>query len=248
MWGLGSPDDQTIAVHLHAALARNSPPPCVENLGQMGFVSSQSVVQLLNELRAGHRPDRVVFYDGVNDTVAAFVYRQAGIHLAYDEIRQRVEASRFDNTPRRWTDLLAWSHVYRLSSRFVTPLVTGPPAGHADALVDSVITTYLENVRVVKSLAALYGFRAAFFWQPTLATGAKPLDDAERAIQQSEVTIPFARRVHARYVARASGLPDLHDLTAALDGETSLAYLDWHHTTPEANAVIARAIAGVLSR
>jgi len=247
VWGLGSPDDQTIPFHLQARLGSTPPAPCVENLGQLGYVSSQSVVELVSLLREGGRADRVVFYDGVNDTVAGFVYRQPGIHLAYDEIRQRVEAPRIDATPPRSTDLLAWSSVYRLVTRLL-PRRTAPAAdAHSDALVDGVVTTYLENVRLVKSLATTYGFRPAFFWQPTLATGAKPLNDAERAIQASEGTIPFARRVYARFVARTAGVADVHDLTGALDRERGLAYLDWHHTTPEANATIARAIAEVVA-
>jgi hypothetical protein len=221
----------------------------VVNFGQLGFVSTQGVVQLENELRQRDRPDVVIFYDGVNDTVSGSSSRRAGLHLAYEEIRRRVEAPRLHDTSPRWAELLSWSNLNRLISRLVTkaaPKARDEP--RPDSLVNAVVATYLENVRIVKSLATTYGFHAAFFWQPSLATGGKPLSGVERAIQEAEVSIPFARRVHARFRAQAAHDPDVHDLSTVLDQESALTYLDWHHTTPEANRTIARAIAEAVSR
>jgi hypothetical protein len=44
----------------------------------MGWVSTQSVIMLLRQLQHGNIPDVVVFYDGVNDTYAAYQQGFAG--------------------------------------------------------------------------------------------------------------------------------------------------------------------------
>jgi hypothetical protein len=39
------------------------------NFGESGFVSTQSVIQLMQELQSGNIPHLVIYYDGVNDTM-----------------------------------------------------------------------------------------------------------------------------------------------------------------------------------
>ena len=57
-----------------------------------------------------------------------------------------------------------------------------------------------------------------------------------------------ARVSTEKLVARLVPVHDVHDLTGVFDRTTSLIYLDWHHTTPEANALIAEAMARVIQR
>ena len=62
MWGTGSSDKGTIPSIYNQLTNKN-----VKNLGGAGWVSRQSLNQLLNLLGDGHKPSEVVFYDGVND-------------------------------------------------------------------------------------------------------------------------------------------------------------------------------------
>ncbi len=100
----------------------------------------------------------------------------------------------------------------------------------------------------MNSLAAEYGFRAFFFWQPSLAVGEKPLTDVERRIRERDTLVPFTQRVYARFRARAATVPGVHDLADVFAGDASLAYFDSHHTTPEANGTIGEAIGRVVAR
>lgn len=247
MWGAGAPDDQTIPSYLQRTLTPSlSRPICVVNFAQLGFTSTQAVVELENELRHRRRPNLVIFYDGVNDIVSAFAYSHAGLHLAYPEIRRRLESQQLDAPQPPLVDMLRWSYQYRLITQLLAkPVAAATNVARPDSLVEDVVATYLENVRIVESLAGAYGFRAIFFWQPTLAEGEKPLTDIERAIRDREPLVPFARRVYARI---RHDTPGVHNLADVFARTSSLTYFDWHHTTPEANQIIAEAIAHAVSK
>jgi hypothetical protein len=246
VWGMASRDEHTIPAHLQAILARTSSPPiCVVNFGQPGFVSTQSVIQLENEIRRGRHPGVAIFYEGANDIMSGFAYLRADAHFAFPEIRRRVEAQRLDAKRPSLIDMLAWSSQYRLAVRLLAkPAVAGLAGPRPDSLANDVVATYLANVKIVQSLARTYGFRAVFFWQPTLVTGTKKtLTDAERSITDGRLYVPFAQRVHSRFLGETDGIADVYDLTHVLDHETTTSYVDWHHTTPEANGTIAQAVA-----
>ena len=62
MWGTGSPDAQTIPAAYQRATGAQ-----VKNFGETGWAAHQGLNQLLKLYVEGHRPDIVIFYDGVND-------------------------------------------------------------------------------------------------------------------------------------------------------------------------------------
>lgn len=236
VWGLGSPDDETIPAYLQRLLSGGG---CVVNFGQLGFTSTQGVVQLESELRNGRRPNVVVFYDGVNDAVAAFSYQRPGLHMGLSEIREKLESPAF-------VSFVTSTNQYRLVRRMTARLAPALP--RSDAPVNGTVSGYLVNVEIVKALARAYGFRAVFFWQPNVLIGAKPLAEEERNARQHEWIAPFMRRVYTRFLDQSAGITDLYDLAGIFDHDTSVAYLDWHHTTPEANGKIAQTIASVIFR
>ena len=62
VWGAGSPDNQTIPSY-YAQSTKNK----VLNLGESAWTSRQSLNQLIDLLGDGHRPKRIIFYEGSND-------------------------------------------------------------------------------------------------------------------------------------------------------------------------------------
>ena len=251
VWGAGSPDGQTIPSYLQRLISRRrARPVCVTNFGQLGFTSTQGVIELTCELQHRARPDFVIFYDGVNDIVSAYGYLRAGLHLAYPEIRRRVESQRLDAPQSTLVeDLLLWSNQYRLIRRLLArPAVAPVSEPRPPSLAEDVVTTYLANVRLVTSLAKGYGFRVAFFWQPNLAVGEKPLTPSESQMRQNLTYGPFARQVHNRLVYQAVAAAGVHNLADVFSSYPGDAYIDWNHTTPEANQIIAAAIDGLALR
>jgi hypothetical protein len=64
MWGTGALDDGTIPSQFAAVSGISS-----QNFGEIGYTAHQSLMLLVQLLQDGHRPDVVVFYDGVNEVV-----------------------------------------------------------------------------------------------------------------------------------------------------------------------------------
>src|SRR5208337_749990 len=64
MWGVGARDDETIASWIQKLLDLRH--ACVEvtNMGQDGYVSTQEVLLLAEQIRRGNIPNLVIFFDG----------------------------------------------------------------------------------------------------------------------------------------------------------------------------------------
>jgi lysophospholipase L1-like esterase len=237
VWGGDAPDDGTIP----AALQRLMPEACVTNFGQIAYTSTQGVIQLETELRSGRRPSLVIFYDGVNDALAALATRRPGLHHGLEDVTTRFEQ------PISFRNLLLSSHLFNLV-RHGVHRGGGEIPPQPDTIVDATVSAYRVNVQIVQALARVFDFQPAFFWQPNLLTGRKPLTAEERKIPIDPELKSLFERIHARIHLLPQDVEGLHDLTSLLDLYPEHAYTDWHHLTPAANDRIGRAIARVIPR
>jgi lysophospholipase L1-like esterase len=242
VWGVGSPDWGTIPSYLTATLeARLGRPICMVNFGEHGFVSGQSVVQLIAELEAGNIPQLVVFYDGINDTYSAVLTGVAGTHYEIGRIRSRLEGQ-----PKPPT--LAWLQeraIYRLAALRSKP-APAPEVALTDDLAAGVVENYLSNYRIVSALAREYGFDYRFFWQPNLIVTHRALNREEDEMRGrfDPEAAAFIANVYARIHASCGAPRDnLYDLSEVFDLASIHPYVDWMHLTPEGNQRIAQAIA-----
>lgn len=261
-WGVGARDDFTIPSLIAKDLAARGLEVEVTNLAEIGYVSTQEVVALMLELRAGRRPDVVVFYDGLNDVTAAYQSGAAG--WPQNEVNRRREfADR--RRPGRLVaaGLRAWlldSATWRLAQAISGRLWRGPgpaldlpplapnPLGR-EALADAVLDTYRANRRLVGVLAREYGFGALFYWQPVLFT-REALDPFERGQREKWSAFePLFLATYRRARERVDEeCPAFHDLSRVLDREPGLVFIDFCHTTEAANARIAPRIADDVAR
>jgi lysophospholipase L1-like esterase len=243
MWGTGAPDHATIPACLQRRLASAVARPVeVVNLAERGYVSTQGLLRLILELRAGRVPDLAIFYDGFND-VAVGATGDFGGHYQ----RQRV-AGRLERPLRTW---LASS---RTATGFQALTRRRPGSDPRDAremsrLTDGIVGAYLQNRRMVEALSRQVGFSYAFFWQPALELGSKPLAPGEEAIRtgaRAELS-ELLRQVHGRIAEAAAAHPDLYDLAGVFDHQGSHLYVDAVHVTPTGNELVAAAMLEVLA-
>ena len=161
------------------------------NFGVPGRIFTQEILDLILQLRAGTRPDVVMFYDGINDVMATLQDGQAGLpqneaNRVEDFARgRRVVAENLGGLGNdvRATARAAASVLGRL--QFVRTIREGKPAPalkliSADSAVRSIVQMYAGNARVVEALAAAYGFEVVYVWQPTLLSTTKPLTAREK--------------------------------------------------------------------
>ena len=169
----------------------------VTNFGVPGHTFTLETLELLLELRAGARPDVVVFYDGINDVMATVQNRRAGApqnaaNRAEDFVRGRDLAA--EKPPGIANDLRTARRLFvsaLLRLQFVQRITEirrpGEPAPvPIDSLARSVVHLYSGNARIVEALAASYGFEPIYIWQPALLSTRKPLTPRETWLRRPQ--------------------------------------------------------------
>jgi lysophospholipase L1-like esterase len=248
MIGDGSPDWGTIPAYLQADLAGlGKRPVCTINFGEVGYVSTQEVIELIIQLQKGTVPDLVIFYDGINDVYAAYQSGQACVHTDLGSI-----ASLYNNQDIRPVDqMVKWlqnSSTFQLLNRLTAKLtetklsVTSyQTMGIAsESLANSIAKCYLANNEIVSALAREYGFDYAFFWQPVISIGNKPLTSDEQNMTMDPELVDLLSASYRIVENSAHEKKDLFYIANVFDGQSIEIWNDAMHVTPVGNQLIAQ--------
>jgi hypothetical protein len=250
MWGTAQRDDHTIpaeAARRLQALAGPGNRIEVTNFGESGYVTTQELIQLELELRAGNHPDVVVFYDGINDVGTTLQYGAAGIpqneskRVSEFAMGRAIDRTGFARGLRK--DLAAEGVLLREGFNqlevvdWVKSKKPAPPLTFisADSAARSTVRVYVENMRIVEALAKAYGFQAIYVWQPSIHSTPKPLtkyedrlvkriklDDFQNRTRETQLAIPPL--VDSAMAAIAPGR--FIDATSLFKGDTMSVFVD----------------------
>jgi len=244
LWGLGSPDWGTIPSSLAWLYEKAGRTVCVRNYGEDAWVSTQEVIALMLELkRAVRKPDLVVFYDGANDVYIPYQSGRVDVHMNFDFVRDELER---ENAIRSGgVRYLRQSNTGQLILTLATLLA--PPThstlfagANRGSLARAAVANYLQNIDLVEAMARHYGFEYAFFWQPLVFTGHKPLTLEEERIRGAKSGAPPEAWCHQVYeLMRLERRPNLFDLEDAFDKTRDSVFLNWCHITMNGNLIIA---------
>jgi lysophospholipase L1-like esterase len=269
MWGEGARDDDTIASWLQRMLSARHSCAVVTNFGQDGYVSTQEMLLLDEQIRKGTVPDLAIFYDGYNDANSAFVNDEAGV--TYDESARRREFNLGNLvTPVKWGQLAThWKIMLEVtvkeiaralsissfarhiaaklspdSYRNIDGVLVRIPVRESKAVKDSALESaaardYLANVKIIESLAANFSFRCAFYWQPWLGNKL-PLSAYER--QQMKDLLPMQEafmRSVRERVAEGDVNKEIHFLSDAFSNQAQPFFIDEVHISGQGNRLIA---------
>lgn len=253
VYGTGVPDWATLPSYLSRRL-NAAGPNCVTvaNFGVEGYVSNQELLQLLDELKAGLRPDIVVFYDGVNDASAAGPSPGApNAHFYFGTIKNRVEGSISGRL-----DFVRESYTMRTLEQIIRPLRPKPPSvlpvGELRAKAVATLDNYEANLKLARALSEALHFTLYCFWQPSLFYGQKPLVPFEKnvlAINSSEKNASNARwsiviaEAYQEAEHRAAQGGEFVFLGDLFDSVAEPIYIDEAHLGPRGNELVAQFIA-----
>lgn len=263
-FGDGARDDYTVPSWLQKIL--DDTPYCTEvtNFGQEGYVSSQELLLLLEQLRVKNTPDLVVFYDGINDSETAWLEGRAGV--TWDETVRKNEFNITNRYYRENRDRLYQTAFYifamdsslgrtaKLILKALSPkgfrLMKGKLIGSGLASEDGstadiklaadVIRNYLANRAIVEALARKFGYQELFYWQPTLFD--KPhLTPYERAMLRANADTfrPIIETVYTQ-MERIATQNGIMDISGIFHDATQPYYVDTFHLNEDGNRVIAQ--------
>jgi len=208
------------------------------------------VIARPRELQQGYRPDLVLFYDGVNDATSAL---PTGQPTATTNEVNRVREFNILQSPARLASALA-GNLIQNSALFRFAGSVGRRAGvgrvkEPKALAETelvglamgVVRGYVANLELVEGLGKAYGFRPVFVWQPDIFSKPKLVAfEAEEQAKYGWASSLF-KEIH-RQLEQSDALasdPGFLNLSGIFSETESLQFLDFCHTTEEANARIA---------
>jgi len=255
MWGTGSPEWSTIPAYLRTDFHDISGRPvCILNFGESGYVSTQSVIELVEQLHSGNIPDIVIFTDGSNDIYTGYQSGKSGVHENLGMIAARMERR---DQAGLGSQILESSILYglisdqvqRLSAPTTPKLLTYESAGvDRGKLSQEIVQTYLENCDIVRSMAQKHGFDYFFFWPPHISVGKKALTDEEKALLRG-IDPSLQKLTDSVYASMEPLIPkydNFYPLTDTFDNQQSLIWLDDTHVTPVGNRLLAEKMTQVI--
>lgn len=260
MWGYGARDDHTIPSCLSRILNGGGREFLVLNYGEEAYTFKQEAVRLLLLLQAGHRPDYVIFYDGVNDAAGAYQTGEAGGHMNFESFRQTLEKRRtlspLDHIITGVAEAVKkHSMILRAAGRIMS--AARPSTGEAEKPVDDgkllrlagdIVEDYVKTMGLVERLSGAYGFGYLCLWQPNIFT-EKRLVGAESGLEAVDVWIKdkALRRLYVQTNEYLLGRPigRFYNISDALSDRTQPYYFDFSHLSERGNEAVAARIAAI---
>jgi lysophospholipase L1-like esterase len=250
LWGEGVRDQYTIPSLVGKDLAVHKIKAEITNFGEVAYVNTQELIELILQLERGNIPDIVIFYDGYNDVYAALQNGVAG--FPQFEWRRKAEynisTSRYVNL-RRVFLLNSLNRLYL--GKFIKSLadklnVKKPFTEKSKTLEKDIIEVYLNNIKIIDALGKAYGFVPLFYWQPVIYT-KNNLTNFEKDFA-TEPLGALHHKSHAVMKANYAEFARYHfaDISGLFAEATNPVYLDYCHVNEDANKIIAARIAGDL--
>ncbi len=269
IWGEGQRDEYTIPSIIQRLLQSAPYPVEVTNFGQPGYVTTQEVLLLQEQLRNGNIPDLAVFYDGHNDISSALTNHAAGVTYDEDARRREFNISNWHKLPDRrriyweFTRSLVFNsnlgQIAQQTAEWLAPnqyhLIKGrltrvihKAVGERDVLSegrleDEVVCDYLYNKGVVERYSRRYGFRALFYWQPVIYT--KPRLTAYERRQADDPGLRGQKNFFLaiyRRIAEIREKEGIHDLSGVFGSSPQPCFLDDVHVSEAGNLIVAQAM------
>jgi hypothetical protein len=238
MWGDGADDAGTIASQFANVTGVHS-----ENFAERGYTAHQSLILLMQLLQKGHRPDLVVFYDGVNEVLhKCRVEHTADSHEREWQFETVLGSSLIgDSFPHYAAPLFTFArNVQRELRRAVKSeeYDCHRDAAKGQAIADSLIRDW----EFARDLVERHGGKFVAILQPVA-----PLSNTRRQHFNIYPLLDNSyREVYALIRAKIAGLSQFHDLVSVLDHDEYI-YIDFCHLSPNGNRYVAEKMSEIVA-
>jgi hypothetical protein len=237
IWGTGADDANTIPSLVTQIGGFRS-----QNWGEIAWTAHQSLALLIQLLQEGHRPDVVVFYDGVNE-VAHKCRRELTptAHARERQVQAALSAAKPDDGLSYMLGPLV-SLTAQARGAFARRTAAFFDCDEQPRKAQQVADNLLQDWDVARRLVESYGGKFVGILQPVAYYSDTKLDRirlnaAQR--KQFEAVYPLIKQKMTRQ-------PGLHDFTSILN-RSEYIYIDFCHLSPNGNRYVAEKMVEVLA-
>jgi len=249
MWGSGIKDANTIPSLTGSELTRKGFNLSCTNFGESGYVSTQEVTKLILELKNGHVPDIVIFYDGANDMFSSLQSGKAGI--PQNEYKREKEFNTLKEKKKSFLlffqSLRTLSTVQFINRQFGVKQIAFKELQESELqdLAQSTVHYYNENIRLVNALAKEYGFAAFFYWQPTIFNKVYLSEYEKSEMMHVNGLRKFTEEVNSRLFMDDLLYENIrfYNLTNLFGEIRDPLFIDWCHICKNGNLVVSQRLA-----
>ena len=240
MWGFAIGDHETIPSQFAAKTGLHS-----ENFGELGYTAHQSLLLLIQLLQEGHRPDLVVFYDGVNEVAMKCQNEHTPVSHAQEQRFKTIVSQSFssDSFSHYFAPLLhVATHINRELGRAIDREEYDCHRNPQKA--EAIANNMIKDWEIAKHLVEAHGGKFVGFLQPVLQFSRTPSDHVDMApVERRRASYQAVYPLLRERVGRLGG--DFHDLISAVDVDEPI-YIDWCHLTPKGNGHVVDRVVQIL--
>ncbi len=248
MWGSGVRDEFTIPVIVGNSLSAYGYNIEATNFGESGYVSSQELIRLINELRNGNVPDFAIFYNGANDVFSSLQSGIAGI--TQNEYNREKEFNSIQEKKRSllvfFQSLSSLATVKFFQMKFGSDILVFEERTEMELkdLAENTVLTYKENIRMINALAKQYKFEVFYYWQPTIFYKTNLSDYEQTETDKVQEIRKFYPLVNNFLINERIQFEKTHfsNLTGLFNNVKKPLFIDWCHVGEEGNEKISKRI------
>lgn len=244
--GTGARDAYTIPSRLSSYIHQSFPNKNVEiiNFGCHGYNRSIENIQLQLELLADHKPDLVIFYDGVNEVISAQENQKAGYPT--NAANRQNEFKTGFSYKRKIGLLFSSSNIKRLITFLQRKVFKTKPmeVPNTENLSSQVAQQYVRALKITKALANQYNFKVYNFLQPMIYLN-KPLTNHEETMAKSNghfEKLYISTYKNIRQNQELQKDTTFIDISAMFANDQNTIYTDFCHIAERGNDSIAKNI------
>jgi len=240
VWGTGARDQATIPSFVSQYLCEKNMPVKVTNFGESGYTNTQEVIKLQLELRAGNRPDIVIFYDGHNDIFTSYQSNSPGtLQNRHNRIAD-FNARNSLNLRGAVLNSYTMQIINKLTSKFRNS--ASAEVYTSRKLKEETALVYLENIRIIRALEQEFAFKAFFYWQPSIYSKSTVSKEEKQLLSASLGTYPYLDEMHEDIAKRIRASEEVIDLAYVFDDIDHTVFIDEIHISEEGNKIVSEHI------
>ncbi len=251
MQNLEADDDLTLANQIALELNRRQIPTRLHNFGVGAFQSSLELIKfqdLLRRVPSNERPTTVIFYDGFNEALFAYLYGAGRFQQdTAGKLRDLIERRHPRTAVYAASEWLAGHSVFwatYMRPRIEAKLYSGQAPDASAENLDLAVQIYVANVTMAKGTCREFELRCLFLLQPLIITKT-PLNAVETNVLQSldQTSVQFGKNFYREAAAVLRDEPAFHDLSGVLNDNPQADFFDYGHTSPFTGMTIGKEIA-----